>query len=94
MPGGRVQMVLEQLGSLRLILTSSSQLTRVERLADQAIVVDEDTTNGDVPGVSLPVPGTETGLQPDHPAYVIFTSGSTGEYSETFLRQHCTNILN
>ena len=79
MPGGRVQIILEQLGSLRLILTSSSHLARVERLADQAIVVDEDSTNGDVPGISLPVPGTKNGLQPDHSAYVIFTSGSTGE---------------
>lgn len=94
MPDGRVQIILEQLGSIRLILISNSQITRAERLADQAIVVDEDTTNGDVPGISLPVPGTETGLQPNHPAYVIFTSGSTGEYPEAFLQRNCTNILN
>lgn len=91
---GRIQIILEQLGSLRLILTSSSQIARVERLADQAVVVDEDTTNGDVPGISLPVSGTESGLQPDHPAYVIFTSGSTGAHSEAFLQRHDTEMLN
>lgn len=80
MPEGRVQMILEQLGSIRLILTSSSQSSRIERLADQFIIVDEVATSREVPGINLPVPGTKTGLQPDHPAYVIFTSGSTGKF--------------
>lgn len=79
MPDDRVQIILEQLGSLRLILTSSSQCARTERLADRVVIVDEVSTSGEVPDISLPVSGINTGLQPDHPAYVIFTSGSTGK---------------
>ena len=78
LPDGRIRIILEQLGSLRLILTSRTQSKRTERLADHVIVVDELATSGNLSGVSLPVSGTKTGLQPDHPAYVIFTSGSTG----------------
>ena len=80
MPEGRVQVILEQLGSIRLISTSSSQSSRLERRADQVIIVDEVETSWEVLGISLLVLGTKTGLQPDHPAYVIFTSGSTGKF--------------
>ena len=78
LPDGRIRIILEQLGSLRLILTSRTQSKRIERLTDHVIVVDELTTSGIRSGIPLPVSGTKTGLQPDHPAYVIFTSGSTG----------------
>ena len=46
MPDGRIQIILEQLGSLRLVLTSSSQSTRIERLAERVIIVDEVAMRG------------------------------------------------
>ena len=79
MPDGRIQMILEQLGSLPLILASASQSVKLKRFADLVIIVNEDATSDDLSDVSLPVPGTAAGLQPDHPAYMIFTSGSTGK---------------
>lgn len=86
MPDGRIQTILEQLGGLRLVLSSSSQSTRIERLAERVIIVDEVATSGEVPNISLPVSGTKIGPQPGDPAYVIFTSRSTGKSSWTLPR--------
>lgn len=97
MPDGRIQMILEQFGSLRLVLTSSSQSTRIERLAELVIIVDYITTSDQVPNISLPVSRMKTGPRFDDPAYVIFTSGSTGRFFRTLhaaaLHRHPELIL-
>ena len=79
MPSGRISNILKQVENLPLALASGTQYKKFQGLVDQVVIFDEELTNTDTHGVSLPRSGFEDGIRYDQPAYVIFTSGSTGK---------------